>query len=120
MELEMIQQFVKPELFILAAFLWCLGLFLKQAPWFTSEWVIPFILLFVSIISTILYIAVINGEGFTPAVIVMGVIQAVLIAALAVFGNELLKQILKKRIDDALKIEYVHRDQTYAIIEDKV
>ena len=100
MVLEIVQQFIKPELFILAAFLWCLGLFLKTAPWFKAEWAIPFILLAVSFVVTISYLAIVGGQGFTPTTIVMGCIQAVLIAAMAVFGNELLKQMLKKRLND--------------------
>ena len=103
MELDVIQQFIRPELFILAAFLWCLGLFLKTAPWFKAEWAIPFILLFVSFVVTISYLAIVGGQGFTPTTIVIGCIQAVLIAALAVFGNELLKQTLQKRLNDINK-----------------
>jgi len=100
MNMELILKFVRPELFILVVFLWCLGLFLKKAPWFRAEWTIPFILLGVSVIFTIVYIAIVLGEGFLPEVIIMGIIQATIIAALAVFGNELLKQGFVKRVED--------------------
>ena len=100
MNMELILKFVRPELFILVVFLWCLGLFLKKAPWFRAEWAIPFILLGVSVIFTIVYIAIVLGEGFLPEVIIMGIIQATIIAALAVFGNELLKQGFVKRVED--------------------
>lgn len=98
--MEVLLEFIRPELFILVIFLWCLGLFLKKAPWFNAEWLIPFILLGVSIIMTILYIAVVLEEGFLAAVIIMGFIQAVVIAALSVFGNELIKQSTVKRKQD--------------------
>lgn len=97
MSWESIMGLIKPELFILVVFLWCIGLFLKKTPWFTADWMIPFILLGISLVITILYIAVVFGGGFTPLVFVTGVIQAVLIAALSVFGNEVLKQLGIKR-----------------------
>ena len=52
-------EFIRPELFILVVFLWCLGLFLKKAPWFSAEWMIPFILLGVSLVVTTVYMAVV-------------------------------------------------------------
>ena len=100
MNMELILEFIRPELFILVVFLWCLGLFLKKAPWFKAEWAIPFILLGVSVIFTIVYIAIVLNEGFLAEVIITGIIQATIIAALAVFGNELLKQGFVKRVED--------------------
>ncbi len=102
MDWKAVVEFIQPELFILVIFLWCLGLFLKKAPWFTAEWMIPFILLGVSLIITIVYIAIVAGKGFTSVVIVTGVIQAVIIAAVAVFSNELIKQATAKRRQDVL------------------
>lgn len=101
MDMGQVLEFIRPELFILVVFLWCLGLFLKKAPWFSGDWMIPFILLGVSFVITIVYTAVVNGAGFTAVVFVTGIIQAVLIAAVAVFGNEIIKQLLVKRVDDS-------------------
>lgn len=96
-----ILQFIRPELSILIIFLYCLGLFLKKTPAFKKEWMIPFILLIVSVISTIAYTAVVLGDGFTPPVIVAAIIQSVIIAAVTVFFNELIKQVtLKKSLDE--------------------
>lgn len=95
--------FIKPELFVLIIFIWCLGLFLKKAPWFNSEWKIPFVLLFTAVLFSILYIAVVLGEGFTPPVIISAFIQGVIIAALSVFGNETIKQYFVKRPEDKWK-----------------
>lgn len=95
--MEKILEFIQPELFILIAVIFALGMFLKLYPKFTQEWQIPFILLGISIILTILYVAVVLGNGFSAAVIIAAFIQGVLIAASAVFGNELIKQFIKKR-----------------------
>ncbi|MDF2591407.1 MAG: Phage holin family Hol44, in holin superfamily [Clostridia bacterium] len=105
MDMEILLQFVKPELLILVAFLWCLGLFLKKAPWFKSEWMIPFILLLIGIIFAVIYSAIVLGEGFTIAGLIIGIIQGVIIAALTVFFNESVKQVLVKRQDDNPKRE---------------
>jgi len=100
MDWSQILEFIRPELSVLVVFLWCLGLFLKKAPWFTSEWMIPFLLLAVSLIVTIFHTAVVIGEGFSAAGIIKGVIEGVIIAAIAVFGNELVKQATVKRMQE--------------------
>jgi len=104
MEYEFLVQFIRPELLILVAALYCLGLFLKKMPWFTAEWAIPLILLVVGIVLTILYLAIILGEGFTQITILMGLIQGILVAAVAVFFNETIKQVFFKRIEDGTKL----------------
>jgi len=95
--MENIMEFIRPELVILIAFLYCVGLFLKLNKNFKQEWTIPYILLGISLLITFAYVSVYLGEGFAPPVIVAVVIQSVLIAAVTVFGNELLKQALEKR-----------------------
>ena len=97
MNWELILSYVRPELIILVVFIWAIGLFLKKAPWFKSEWQIPFILLAISILFAILWIAIVIGEGWAAAVIISAIVQGVLVAALAVFGNEAFKQIKYKR-----------------------
>jgi hypothetical protein len=95
--MENILDFIRPELFILIVFLYCIGLFLKLHNGFKKDWMIPYILLGVSFLITLAYVSFVLGEGFAPDVIVAVIIQAVLIAAVAVFGNELIKQVLVKR-----------------------
>jgi len=102
MNWETVLSFVRPELLILIVFLWALGLFLKKAPWFRNEWAIPFISLGIGVVFAILYIAVVIGEGFTASVIISAIIQGTIIAALAVFGYEGLKQLLYKRPVDKM------------------
>jgi hypothetical protein len=94
-------EFIRPELIILIAFLYCVGLFLKLNKGFKQEWAIPYILLGVSFLITLAYVSIYLAEGFDPPVIVAVVIQSVLIAAVTVFGNELLKQAFSKRTEDA-------------------
>ncbi len=103
MDWKVVLDFIRPELLILIVFIWALGLFLKKAPWFTGEWKIPFILLFTSIIITVLYLAIILAEGFIATVIVSAIIQGTIIAALAVFGHESIQQITVKRPIDQAK-----------------
>jgi hypothetical protein len=57
---------------------------------------IPYILLGVSFLMTLAYVSIFMGEGFSPPVIVAVIIQSVLIAAVTVFGNELIQQVLKR------------------------
>lgn len=87
-----IMDFIRPELFILVIFLYCVGLFLKKWDGFKSNWSIPYILLGVSFVITLVYVCVYLEEGFTPQTIIAAIIQSVLIAAVTVFGHELIKQ----------------------------
>lgn len=100
MGMEVLINFIRPELLILIAVLWCFGLFLKRMPWFKDDWAIPFILLLMGIVFTILYLAIILSEGFNRVTILMGIIQGILIAAVAVFFNEAVKQVFIKRPED--------------------
>ena len=102
MDWKVVLEFVRPELLILIVFIWALGLFLKKAPWFKDEWKIPFISLFVGNAFAVLYIALVLNEGFTWPVVISAIIQGTIIAALAVFGYESLKQLtIKRPIDQA-------------------
>lgn len=91
-----IMDFIKPELFILVVFLYAVGLFVRNGPWKDRPWMIPYILLGISFIITLVYVAIFMGEGFSPPVLVAVVIQSVLIAAVTVYGNELIEQIKDK------------------------
>ncbi|WP_273327863.1 phage holin family protein [Vallitalea guaymasensis] len=97
MDWTAILSFIQPKLFILIIFLYCLGLFLKKIPIFKAEWLIPIILLGVSLFITVIYLGIVIEGKFTAVVIVTAIIQSVIIAAIAVFGNEIIKQLTKKR-----------------------
>jgi hypothetical protein len=103
MSWETIISIIEPKLFILIIFIWCLGLFFKKLPKFKAEWTIPFILLAISIVITLLWIAIVIGRGFIAPVYVTAIVQGGIIAAVAVFGNESIKQVFVKRIKDNQK-----------------
>ncbi len=94
--MEGILTFIRPELFILVVFLYCVGLFLKLHKGFHKSWMIPYILLGISFVMTLAYVSIIMEEGFSLSVLVAVIIQSVLIAAVTVFGNELIKQVLRR------------------------
>ena len=79
--------------------LWAMGLFLKKLPIFTAEWLIPIILWASGIVIAILYLAIEPGRGLHGEAILNGFIQGTFIAAAAVFGNEIIKQVTVKRKD---------------------
>ncbi len=93
-------EYIDPRLFILVVFIWGLGLFLKLYPKFKAEYLIPTILLLVSMTFTILWMAIMLDGGFTAKVMLSGIVQGLLIASLAVFGNEQIKQLMRRRKDD--------------------
>lgn len=94
--MDNVLEFIRPELFILIVFLYCVGLFLKLNDEFKKTWTIPYILLGISFLITLAYVSIYLGEGFSPQVLVAVVIQSVLIAAVTVFGNELIKQATRR------------------------
>lgn len=100
MEWSEVLKYIQPELFIMIVFVWCVGLFLKKNPAFKAEWSIPFILWGLSIAFTILYVGFVFEQGFAPPVIIANIIQGTIIAAVAVFGNEAIKQVSNKRHQD--------------------
>lgn len=94
--LELIIEYLDPSLFILVLFAYIVGVFLKQGK-FLSNRFIPVVLWGLSILMTILWFGVINGKGFTIALFIIGTVQGTLVAALAVFGNQVFKQLTKKK-----------------------
>jgi len=95
MDLSIALQFVKPELLIVMVACYVLGLFLKAS--LMKDWLIPYVLLIVAIVLTIAYTAVVLGLGLTGKVIIEGFIQGLFAAALAVYGNQLIKQAIQKQ-----------------------
>lgn len=93
MQTEQILNFISPGLIILVAVVYCLGVFLKSSQ--IKDKYIPVTLLVASISLTIAYMAYIEGTGITPTVFINGFIQGILIASVAVYGNQLLKQAKK-------------------------
>ncbi|MGI5892843.1 MAG: phage holin family protein [Bacillota bacterium] len=103
MDMTLVADFIRPELLLVGVFLYALGLFLKLLPSFREEWAIPFILLGVGVAMTVLYVAVVLGQGWSAAVVITAVIQGVLLAALCVFANQLIKQLKTEKAKDRQK-----------------
>ena len=93
-------EFLRPELFVLVVVLWLMGRFLKVSPGFKQEWQIPYVLLGLGVVLSVLYVGLVLGEGFTWAGVLVSVIQGIIVAALAVFGNEMAKQAIQGRQED--------------------
>ncbi len=90
---------IQPELFILIGVIYGLGMFLKEIRNF-PDWTIPLVLLVVAVVLTIVYKAVVLGDGFCGVTIVNGLVYGVLIATIAVYANNVVKQITVKRKEE--------------------
>lgn len=96
MDWNVIVEFVRPELLILIAVCYCLGLFLKGIPK-CPDWIIPISILGFSIIVAPLYLAVVVENTFTWAILLLGIFYGIICAAIAVFGNQVVKQLGKRK-----------------------
>ena len=90
---------IPSELLIIAVVIYCIGMFLKASERIPN-WTIPLVLLGCAVVITIAYMAVSLGQGLTQKVIVDGVIYGILIAAVAVYTNQVLKQITTQRLKE--------------------
>ena len=84
---------IKPELLVLVPVLLALGLFFKQAK-LNSKW-IPLILGGTGVALAVAYMVLAQNEVDTGQAIITGVIQGILCAAVAVYGNQIVKQLKK-------------------------
>lgn len=90
-----ILELIQVDLIILIVVVYVLGMFLKKIPK-VPDWVIPLVLLIVAVALTIIYKGIALEEGLNYVTIVNGIIYGVLIAGVAVFGNQILKQVSKR------------------------
>lgn len=84
--------YVQPELLILIPVLYGAGAVIKQTQAINDKW-IPLILTILGIALSCLY--VIGTEGISPVSIFTSIVQGVLVAAGAVYGNQLIKQMTR-------------------------
>lgn len=82
-------EFIKPELLIVAAVLYVLGLMIKQTEKINDKY-IPIILGVVGVVLSLVY--VIATEGLALMGIFTAVTQGILVAGVAVYVNQLIKQ----------------------------
>lgn len=84
MEWNAIMEFINPELLIVVAACWVLGYILKKTPK-VPDWTIIYAVTVVAVACAIFVL------GFTP----QSVLQGILCGAVAVYGNQLVKQAKK-------------------------
>lgn len=86
--------FIKAELLVLVPILYGLGLIFKAAG-FVKDKYIPLVLTGISEILCCLY--VLGSEGVSAVSIFTAIVQGILCAACAVYGNQIYKQIAKEQ-----------------------
>lgn len=86
--------FIKPELLILVAALYFVGMSLKKSPK-VKDWTIPYILGACGIVLAVLWVVatsdIANYKDACMAIFV-AITQGVIVAGLSVYGNQLAKQ----------------------------
>lgn len=86
-------KFVDPKILILVAFLYIIGMLIKQTEKIKSKY-IPLILWVIGLAMSIIFYAL--EGGFTADIVFNGVIQGTFVTALAVWGNQVFKQLTTK------------------------
>ncbi len=93
---EVIKEYIKPELFILIPVLYLIGMGIKKTP--LSDTLIPFILGLTAVLLSALYIFA-TGDMHTAKdiamAIFMAITQGILISGTSVYFNQLYKQYKK-------------------------
>lgn len=90
---DLILNYVKPELLVLIPILYLIGLALKKAS-FIKDKFIPLILGILGVVLVFVYL--ISIKGWRTELIGMSIVQGVLVAAGAVYGNNIIKQLIKR------------------------
>jgi hypothetical protein len=91
--MENLTEYIKPELLVLVAVLYILGLMIKGTKKIKDNY-IPVILGVAGIALSTLY--VVATEGFNLLGVFTGVTQGILVAGVAVYVNQLIKQTKEK------------------------
>ena len=89
---EIVLNYVKPELLVLIPVLYLIGLALKNAN-FVNDKFIPLILGISGVVLAFIYL--ISVSGWNANIIWLSIVQGVLVAAGAVYFNQIYKQIGK-------------------------
>lgn len=85
--------YISPELLVLVPVLYALGAVFKKSEKIRDNY-IPLILTGIGIALSALY--VVSTEGVTGLCIFTAIVQGVLVAAVAVYGNQVIKQTTSK------------------------
>lgn len=93
MDIEALKELVKPELAILIPVMWAIGYAIKNTQKIDDKY-IPIILGVVSILLTALgLLATVESDFIT--LLFAAITQGIIIAAVAVYGNQIVKQMSK-------------------------
>lgn len=96
-DINVLQELVRPELLVLIPFIILVGFFLKKAL-FVKDNFIPTILWAVAIVFAFLYMKYMADAAVpVPQIFILAVVQGTFIAAGAVFGNQQFKQLFLKK-----------------------
>lgn len=87
--MENFTEYIKPELLVLVAVLYVVGLMIKQTQKIKDKY-IPAVLGVAGVLLSFLY--VVATEGFTLIGVFTGITQGILVAGCAVYVNQLIKQ----------------------------
>ena len=96
--MEIITEYVKPELLIVSAALYFLGVWLKKTEKFPDKY-IPFILSIIGIILSCIWVLAtsqLTGYQSVLMAIFTAIVQGILVAALSTHANQLWKQSKKE------------------------
>lgn len=94
---QIILEFVKPELLVLAVVLYIVGVTLKKTKF--KDKFIPLLLMGVGIILATAYVLATSDLGTTREIVLAvftGIVQGVLVAALSTEANQIYKQLTKE------------------------
>ena len=93
--MEVLMEYVKPELLALAFVLYFVGIWIKKTEAISDKW-IPLILCTAGIVLSAIYVVAVSlpfsSSGETLMAVFTAVVQGVLCAALSTFVNQLIKQ----------------------------
>ena len=96
--LEIIKEYVRPELLVLAVVLYFIGKGIKKSEAIKDKY-IPIILGIVGVIISGIYVVATSGiAGYQSILMIIftSIVQGILVAGLAVYANENIKQLKKE------------------------
>lgn len=89
--------YIMPELLVIVPVLWVVGWIIKQAEFIKNKW-IPALLGVVGVLLAVCY--VLGGQQFSVTALFTAITQGILCAGVAVYGNQIVKQIGKDKEDN--------------------
>ena len=99
MDITILQEYVKPELLVVAIVLYFIGMGIKNTKKISDKY-IPIILGAIGIIIAGIYVlatSTLNGYQSILMAIFTALVQGILVAALSVYANQLIKQAQKSK-----------------------